>query len=199
MRVIAGSAKGRKLKSSLKYALRPTSDRVREALFDILGLRVQKVHFLDLFAGTGSVGIEALSRGAKQATFVEKKASYAELIRRNVELCGFTNFEIIVYDVLRAIVSLHNRQRKFGLIFIDPPYRSDLALKTLQALDATDLLDQEHSIIVEHSIKNPLPARIGNLIVERVSEFGDTLLTFYRREEEKAEKEEEPKEERPKE
>lgn len=184
LRVIAGSAKGRKLKSSLRYALRPTSDKVKEALFDILGpQQVQDVRFLDLFAGTGSIGIEALSRGARNATFVEQKASFADLIRSNVQICGFVNFEIIICDVLRAILSLHNRERKFGIIFIDPPYSSDLSLKTLDALDAADLLDEEHVIIVEHSTKSPLPERIGGLSSRRVAKFGDTLLSFYRKEE----------------
>lgn len=183
MRVIAGSAKGRKLKSSIRYALRPTSDRVKEALFDILGPQVQDARFLDLFAGTGNIGIEALSRGAKHATFVEKKASYAELVRSNIHLCGFTNFEIINCDVLRAIAALQNRRRKFGIIFIDPPYSSDLALKALEALDATDLFDEEHIVIAEHSAKDCMPERVGNLIKQRVSEFGDTHLSFYRKEE----------------
>jgi len=91
MRVIAGSAKGRKLKSSLKYAIRPTSDKVKGALFDILGPQIQGVGFLDLFAGTGNIGIEALSRGAKHTTFVEKKYSFIELIRHNLQTCGFSD------------------------------------------------------------------------------------------------------------
>ena len=184
MRVIAGSAKGRKLKSSLRYALRPTSDKVKEALFDILGpQRVQDSRFLDLFAGTGGIGIEALSRGARNATFVEKNSSYADLIRTNAQVCGFTNFEVITCDIMRAISTLHNRERKFGIIFIDPPYRSELSLKTLEALNTADLLDEEHIIIVEHSARNPLPERVGSLSSQRVAKFGDTLLSFYRKEE----------------
>jgi len=183
LRVIAGSAKGRKLKSSLRYALRPTSDKVKEALFDILGpQKVQDARFLDLFAGTGSIGIEALSRGARNATFVEQKFANADLIRSNVQLCGFGNFEIIICDVLRTIFSLHNRERKFGIIFIDPPYSSELSLKTLNALAETEILDEEHVIIVEHSAKIPLPERIGGLCSQRVAKFSDTLLSFYQKE-----------------
>ena len=182
MRVIAGSAKGRKLKSSLRYTIRPTSDKVKEALFNILGPRVEGVHFLDLFAGTGNVGIEALSRGAKHATFVEKRLSFVELIRNNLKACRFTNFEVIYFDVLHIIPSLSNRQRKFGIIFIDPPYHSNLALKTLEALSTADIMDNDHLIIVEHSQKNPLAERVGNLYSQRVGKFGDTLLTFYKKE-----------------
>ena len=181
MRVIAGSAKGRRLKPSLKYALRPTSDKVKGALFDILGEQIKGIRFLDLFAGTGNIGIEALSRGAKHITFVEKKYSFIELIRHNLQTCGFGDFEIIHYDVLKTIPSLHNRQRKFGIIFIDPPYNSDLALKTLEALAVTDIFDTKHVIIVEHSQKNPLAERIGDLYSQRVVKFGDTLLSFYQK------------------
>ena len=184
MRVIAGSAKGRKLKSSLRYAIRPTSDKVKGALFDILGPQIQGVGFLDLFAGTGNIGIEALSRGAKHTTFVEKKYCFIELIRHNLQACGFSDCEIIHYDVLKTIPSLHNRQRKFGIIFIDPPYHSDLAVNTLEALAVTDIFDKKHIIIVEHGHKNPLPERIGDLYSQRVVKFGDTLLSFYQREKE---------------
>ncbi|MEW5804762.1 MAG: 16S rRNA (guanine(966)-N(2))-methyltransferase RsmD [bacterium] len=183
VRVIAGSARGRRLKSSLRHTLRPTSDKVKGALFNILGQRVQDARFLDLFAGTGSIGIEALSRGAKNATFVEYNASNANLIRTNVQVCGFGNFEIITCDVLRAIGSLQNRGRKFDIIFIDPPYRSNLNLKTLEALDETDILEEEHVIIAEQSVKDSLPERIGRLSSYRVARFGDTLLSFYRKEE----------------
>jgi len=184
MRVIAGSAKGRKIKSSLKYAIRPSSDKVKGALFDILGSQIQDVHFLDLFAGTGNIGIEALSRGAKHTTFVEKKYSFIELIRHNLQTCGFSDCEIIHYDVLKTIESLYNRQRKFGIIFIDPPYHSDLALNTLEALAVADIFDKKHIIIAEHSHKNPLTERIGDLFSQRIVRFGDTLLSFYQRQKE---------------
>jgi len=182
MRVIAGLAKGRKLKSALRYSIRPTSDKVKETLFDILGSQVQDMYFLDLFAGTGSIGIEALSRGARHTTFVERKYSSIELIRSNLQTCGFSNFEIIHFDVLKIIQSLTNRQRRFGLIFIDPPYHSDLALKTLEALAAADILEKEHLIIAEHGHKNHLDERIGNLHAQRSVKIGDTFLSFYQRE-----------------
>ena len=182
MRVIAGSAKGRRLKSSLKYSIRPTSDKVKEALFNIIGPRIIESRFLDLFAGTANIGIEALSRGAKHVTFVEKKVSSVELMKRNLQLCGFTNFEIIHYDVLKIIPSLNNRQRKFGIIFIDPPYNSDLALKTLELLSITNIVEQDHLIIVEHGQKNPLKEQIGDLSSQRIEKFGDTLLSFYLKE-----------------
>lgn len=182
MRVIAGSAKGRRLKSSLKYTIRPTSDKVKETLFDILGAQVQDARFLDLFAGTGSIGIEALSRGAKHITFVEKRYFFIELIHHNLQTCGFADCEIIHYDVLKIIPSLHNRQRKFSIIFIDPPYSSDLALKTLETLAAADIFDEKHFIIVEHSQKNPLAGKIGDLYSQRVVKSGDTLLSFYQKE-----------------
>lgn len=179
MRVISGFAKGRKLKSSTKHILRPTSDRVKETLFNILAHKIQEVRFLDLFAGTGSIGIEALSRGAQNSVFVEKEASLADLIRKNAQDCGFVNFEVINCDVLRALSSLQNQRRRFDIIFIDPPYRSDLALRTLEMLAEIDLFDDEHLVIVEHS--RQLPEQIVALSLQRIVKFGDTFLSFYRK------------------
>lgn len=187
MRVVAGLAKGRKLKSSTIPSLRPTADKVKEALFDILGTEVRDSCFLDLFAGTGGVGIEALSRGSRQVTFVEKMSPLVELIRTNLSMCGFTNYEIIQAEVLKILPSLHKQQKKFNIVFIDPPYHSELAMKTLEAVATYDILEQDHLIIIEHDSKTSFKEQVGEVYSFRVKKFGDTSLSFYLKKGEKQE------------
>jgi 16S rRNA (guanine966-N2)-methyltransferase len=180
MRIIGGSAKGRRIKSPLGSALRPTSDQVREAIFDIIGPSIEDARFLDIFSGTGSVGIEALSRGARNVTFVDNKASSVELIKMNLEKCGFDkNFEILLCDAVQAITTLSNRQRRFEYIFIDPPYNSDLAVKCLEMLSAKGLLVPSTSVLVEHSDKKDIPEKISGFVSQREYKYGDTMVRLY--------------------
>src|ERR671925_144199 len=128
VRVIAGSAKGRRLATSPTLALRPTADRVREALFNILGVRIEGAAILDLFAGSGAVGLEALSRGARQAMFVEVHEPACRLIEKNLWLCGlYAQATVWCDDAPKVLTVLKRRGRTFDLIFLDPPYRSTLA------------------------------------------------------------------------
>jgi 16S rRNA (guanine(966)-N(2))-methyltransferase RsmD len=182
MRVISGVAKGRSLKAPFATSvLRPTSDKVREAIFDIIGPEIEDSGFLDLFCGTGAMGIEALSRGARNVVFVDNKSSSVDLVKDNLSKCGFKkNFEIIQCDVLQAIQSLSNRQRRFRYIFIDPPYSSDLILKTLEAISISNLLLPKASVLVEHSVKRPVPEKTNDLIIHKEYKFGDTVINLYR-------------------
>lgn len=175
-------AKGRSLKAPFGASvLRPTSDKVREAIFDIIGPEIEDSAFLDLFCGTGAMGIEALSRGAHSVVFVDNKSSSIDLVKDNLSKCGFKqNFEIIQCDVLQAIQSLSNRQRKFRYIFTDPPYSSDLIVKTLEAISTGSLLLPKASVLVEHSVKKPVPEKVSDLISQKEYKFGDTVINLYR-------------------
>ncbi|MGA1824936.1 MAG: 16S rRNA (guanine(966)-N(2))-methyltransferase RsmD [bacterium] len=182
MRIIGGSAKGKRLKSPFGYSVRPTSDKVRESLFNILGGDVEDLCFLDLYAGSGAVGIEALSRGARKATFVDKKLSCIELIRTNLSNCNLEgNTEIIQYDVLGAVTSLANRQKRYDIIFIDPPYNSDLASQTLFSVYKNNILASGGRVVVEHSSKHPLEDIPTLYHLSRVKDysFGDTELVLF--------------------
>jgi len=181
MRVIAGAAKGRKLKTPFAISgLRPTSDKVREAVFDIIGPDIVDACFLDLFCGTGAVGIEALSRGARMAVFVDSRSSAIDLLKENLSRCGFEqNVEIMQCDTLQAISTLGNRQRRFDIIFMDPPYGSDLIMNALAAIPSGDVLLPGTRVLVEHAARNPVSEGILGLTRQREYRFGDTAVTLF--------------------
>ena len=181
MRIIGGLVKGRNLKSPKGMSTRPTSDRVREALFNILSPRVSGSYFLDLFSGTGAVAIEALSRGAERAVMVEKDRGTAGIILSNLKLCNLTEkAEVLNLDTNRAISVLAGRKVPFDLIFIDPPYKKNFEVTTLEQVQRFDLL-ADNGILVVESDKNDLPPDdVGKLTAYRREKYGDTALTFYR-------------------
>jgi len=182
MRVIAGKYRSRLLRSLKGQRLRPTSDRLRETLFNILGPAVGGATFVDLFAGTGAVGIEALSRGARHVIFVEQHAPAVALIRRNLESLGIgTEAEILGMDVARAIERLEARHVHAQFIFLDPPYAAEVEYEsTLEALGESPLVAPDGRVIVEHLRKRELSERAGDLELARVVEQGDAALSFYR-------------------
>jgi len=182
MRVIAGKYRSRTLRSLNGQELRPTSDRLRETLFSILGPTMGGATFVDLYAGTGAVGIEALSRGARLAIFAEQHAPAAALIRRNLASLEIgAQAEVLDMNVLRAIKRLEGRNVHAKYIFLDPPYAADIDyVKTLGALGDSPLVAPDGLVIVEHSGKRKLPPRIENLELARVVEQGDAALSFYR-------------------
>ncbi|WP_134213115.1 16S rRNA (guanine(966)-N(2))-methyltransferase RsmD [Pelotomaculum propionicicum] len=180
LRVISGSAKKRRLKSPRGMAVRPTSDRVKEALFNITGSRIPGCFFLDLFAGTGSIGIEALSRGASSVVFIENNSRNIQVIRENLKSTGFTEKARLICQALPpALNALGREGLKFDLIFLDPPYLKDFETSTLAAVAANSLLKTEGRVIVESSKKCVLPGRVANLEMSRQEKYGDTLLSFY--------------------
>lgn len=184
MRVIGGLAKGRKLKSVKGMTTRPTADRVKEALFNILQGEIEESNFLDLYAGTGNIGIEALSRGAKIAVFIDEDRQAINVLKENLSLIGLEEKgEVYQQDVLRALRILGKKRLLFDLIFLDPPYRHGLEEKTLFAISANNLLLPQGLVIVEHLDKNILPLKVDALELVRKERYGDTAISFYRKRE----------------
>jgi 16S rRNA (guanine(966)-N(2))-methyltransferase RsmD len=185
MRVIAGTYRSRILKSLKGLALRPTSDRLRETLFNVLGGSVNGARFIDVFAGTGAVGIEALSRGASDVVFIENHAPAATLIRRNLELLGIrTGTTVIVLDALRALEKLAANHRPgqplYDFVFVDPPYAAAQEYaRVLRFLGMASFLSPHAKVIVEHRRNFDLPDSSGVLRRIRVVRQGDAALSFY--------------------
>jgi len=180
VRVIAGLFRGRRL-ASVRGRIRPTADKVREAIFNILGAAaVQEARVLDLFAGTGALGIEALSRGARSAVFVEEHPVALTVLRRNLEtldLMGRSRVQSL--PVAAALKKLTARKEQFGLVFLDPPYGSGLALATLEALGPAALLLQPAWVVAECSRREILPEIINALERFEMRRYGDTQVAFY--------------------
>jgi 16S rRNA (guanine(966)-N(2))-methyltransferase RsmD len=162
--------------------LRPTSDRLRETLFNIVGPTMSGATFVDLYSGTGAVGIEALSRGAHRVIFVEQHAPAVALIRRNLESLGIgAEAEILGMNVARAIERLEARHVHAQFIFLDPPYAADIEYENaLESLGESPLVAPGGRVIVEHLKKRELAERAGDLELARVVEQGDAALSFYR-------------------
>ena len=186
MRIIAGKFRSRVLKSSRGMKLRPTSDRLRETLFNILGPQAAGARFVDLYAGTGAVGIEALSRGAAHAVFIEKHAPAAALIRQNLEALGVTTgATVLAVDALRGLEMLAARHAAdpawaADIVFLDPPWAEEAEYaRVLAFLGAGNFLAPDARVIVEHRNKLALPERFGKLLRTRRLEQGDAALSFY--------------------
>ncbi len=182
MRVIAGQYRSRRLKGPGTMRIRPTSDRLRETLFNVLGPSIADSYFVDLFAGTGAVGIEAISRGARDVFFVESSVKAARLIRENLASLEIrAGAEVIEADAVRGLERLASRRLMADFIFLDPPYeKADEYSDVLEFLDASHLIAPRGIVIVEHFSKMELPQRLDRLECTREIEQGDTLLTFYR-------------------
>jgi 16S rRNA (guanine966-N2)-methyltransferase len=186
MRVIAGQYRSRPLHSMRGLDIRPTADRLRETLFDILTAgnpaALEGSIWLDLFAGTGAVGIEALSRGANSVYFVESSVRAADLIRKNVRsLAVDSGSEILMLDVIQGLKRLGARRISLDYVFLDPPYRMEAAYgQVLDALSKTRLLKPETAVIAEHQKKFDPGESFGDLKRYRKLVQGDAALSFYR-------------------
>lgn len=179
-RVIAGAAGGRRIRSLPGRETRPTADRVKEALFNILGERVGGGRVLDLFAGTGNLGIESLSRGARRAVFVDRDARSARLIRENLAELGLGGrAEVLALEAQAAVTRLSAAGEAFDLVFLDPPYGQGLLPPLLVALAGTGVLAPGALVVAEHSRRDELPEAAGRLVLTDRRRYGDTLLSFY--------------------
>jgi 16S rRNA (guanine(966)-N(2))-methyltransferase RsmD len=184
MRIIGGHDRGRRLRAPRGLATRPTADRVRVTLFDVLGPAVAGARVLDLFAGTGAVGIEALSRGASRVVFVEKEQAALQALRANLAALGASRAaaRVMAGDALRVVADLARQEAPFDLVFMDPPYATTLAARALAALAAGGICREGTEVIVQHSTRAGLPAVAGFRDHRRPRRFGDTALTFLRAE-----------------
>ncbi|MFZ5998560.1 MAG: 16S rRNA (guanine(966)-N(2))-methyltransferase RsmD [Nitrospirota bacterium] len=185
MRISGGSAKGRKVGFKRAFRqkdesdeLRPTSAKVREAIFNILRDQITNAVVLDLYAGTGAVGIEALSRGAGRVVFVEHNSQRVSIIKDLTERFGFKDRGVVIKE--RADLFLKRTEYIFDIIFVDPPYRSEELATVLPLIDARNVLSDHGVLIAEHHAKKRLPASIGNLRLKKVYKYGDTSLSVYR-------------------
>jgi 16S rRNA (guanine966-N2)-methyltransferase len=158
--------------------VRPTSDRLRETLFNVIGSRVQESRFLDLCAGSGAVGIEALSRGASYATFVDRSRRSCLLIEANLELCRIPDEQREIYCSEVSEFLRQTRAEPWDIIYFDPPYKQDY-LKTLGIIGSKKLVSDGGLLVVEHHHKNQLPEISGNLRRTRILKQGDSALSFY--------------------
>ncbi len=187
MRIISGSAKGRRLTSFKSSLIRPTSDRIREAVFDILfsckGFSAGVFPFrnvLDAFAGTGAFGIEACSRGASNVTFIENNREVINILKKNLEISDFNEgTDVLPFDIARALNHLKKKEKKFDLVFLDPPYDRSLVEDTVRSIINSDILNDDSLVVAEHS-PNEMPAeKIGRIKLEDRRKYGATMVSFY--------------------
>jgi 16S rRNA (guanine966-N2)-methyltransferase len=181
VKIIAGALKGRRLVAPRGSTTRPTADQVRIALMDTLTPWLEGVRFLDLFAGAGAVGLEALSRGAAHATLVERDARAVAALRRNVATLGVERVtRILPEEVRRAVHRLERQHERFGLVFLDPPYETELLPAALAALGTGGLLAPPSLVVAQHLTKRAPAPEFGVLHAYRTRRFGETTLTFFR-------------------
>lgn len=180
MRVITGFAKGRKLAAPKGIHTRPTTDRVKEALFNILGDRVVDAKVLDLFAGTGALAIEALSRGALQAILLDNDVQAIRTIQQNLALTGMLpKAQLIRQDVWQFIKGQQPFPPVFDIIFLDPPYEKGFEVRAMELITQPCWLSEAGVIVVETSKKTVMPLRAGIFRLCRQEKYGDTCLNFY--------------------
>lgn len=180
MRIIAGAYKGFRLQSFSGKEIRPTSDKIREAIFDIIGSKIVGAEFLDLFAGTGAMGIEAISRGAKEVTFVEIDRKAIAIIKLNLnKIYQNTYSNILRNDYLQAIKLLSLNQKIFDIIFIDPPYNKKYLSKALQEIDKSTIIKKESLIIVQHPIQTEVKEDFTNIFCCKEKKYGSSKITIF--------------------
>ena len=184
MRVISGKSRGLKLNAPKNNDVRPTTDRVKESLFNMINPYIIDSNILDLFAGTGSLGIESLSRGANKCIFVDNSKESINIVKSNIKKARVEDESIVLnLDFKSAINSLCLKKEKFDVIFMDPPYYKNMFMDALCSIDNNKLLKEDGIIVVEHDTKDKFPDNIGRLYKNRDKKYGNTTLTFYKLEE----------------
>lgn len=176
MRVITGTARGRRLTTLEGTDTRPTTDRVKEALFSIIQFEIEGRRVLDLFAGSGQLGIEALSRGAKSAVFVDGSKKAAEVVKKNLETTSFSKSASVVCG--DALAFLKTRSEKFDIAFLDPPYSTGLLQKALESLPR--VMNEGGVIICESPENEAMPESAGSFVLQKRYRYGKVSLSVYR-------------------
>jgi len=182
MRIIGGGAKGRLIRFPAGCRIRPTADRVKESLFNILHT-VEGAYFLDIYAGCGNVGLEALSRGARGSVFVEKDLRLVDAIRENLRLLGFEGQgEVIATGAEQGLRRLEKRGERFDILFADPPYDEGFLPEILMCLEGAELLAENGMIVLQHSVReDPKESLPQTLVMTDQRRYGDTLLSFLKK------------------
>lgn len=179
VRVISGSARGLKLNTPGDDRVRPTTDRVKESMFNIVQDWVYDSQVLDLFAGSGALGIEALSRGASQAVFCDNSLDSIKIIKSNIEKARVADrSQIVSGDFKRCLRDMEAKNQSFDMIFVDPPYYKGLFEEVLDTIRACKILKKDGIVIVEHDAKRPI-GQVEGLEVYKEKKYGITMLTFY--------------------
>jgi 16S rRNA (guanine966-N2)-methyltransferase len=178
MRIISGNLKGRKLKTPKNYEIRPTSDRVKEAIFSMLTPYITNESVVvDLFSGTGNLGLEAISRGAKTVYFSDASKESIALVKENIAYCGVSDNSVLLLGDYRQ--NLKRIREKVDIILLDPPYMKNLLQDALEVVSSSDLLTAEGIVVCEHSSKETLPDTIGNLTTLKTKRYGSIKVTLY--------------------
>lgn len=178
--MISGSARGRPLKAVPGSGTRPTADKVKEALFHMIGPYFDGEHVLDLFAGTGGLGIEALSRGAASAVFVDLDPKAVATVRANVAAAKVEGAEVYRNDAMRALKALAKRGRTFDLVFLDPPYRMRNAPEYLLFMEEHGMVRDGAAAVIEHDASTAYPEACGRFTLVKRADYGDTAVSVYR-------------------
>ncbi len=178
MRIIAGKLKGHRLETPRGVNIRPSSQKAKKALFDILGEKIRGASFLELFAGSGNIGIEAKSRGAKSVFFVENNRSCIKVIKANLRRLGICA-QVLPFDAEKAIEVFYKKKQKFDIVFLDPPYYKNELKNTLKKVSLYDILQPHSYLIAEHNKKQVLPQQIHSLRLIFSRSYGDSAFSFY--------------------
>ena len=179
LRIITGSLKKKKLFSVRGAKTRPTTDRLRETIFNILNKDVIDSMILDIFAGTGALGIEALSRGAGYVIFVEKSRTASHIIKQNIQICNLENkTSVMTMDALKNLRGIKSITPFFDLVFMDPPYNKGFITPTLMNLHNSALLKKNSCIVVEHSVKEDIPHDLAGYHMYDNRKYGNTVVSY---------------------
>jgi 16S rRNA (guanine966-N2)-methyltransferase len=179
IRIIGGELKGRKLATVRGISTRPTSDRVRESIFNILGDRVRGTRVLDLYAGTGAMGIEALSRGAESVLFADDHEAALAALEKNIKSCSLQRrADMVKWNLLNNLNIIRSHRPAFNLVFLDPPYDKNMIRPTLSNLGMSQFLQDNCRLVLEHSPLEPIPENLPGFKISDRRRYGKTLVSF---------------------
>ncbi|MCM3568786.1 16S rRNA (guanine(966)-N(2))-methyltransferase RsmD [Neobacillus mesonae] len=182
MRVVSGMCKGRPLKAVPGNSTRPTTDKVKEAIFNMIGPYFEGGIGLDLFAGSGGLGIEALSRGLNKVIFTDREAKAVQTIYDNIKACNFEEqAEVYRNDADRALKALMKREIRFDYIFLDPPYKKQQLTALMERMDIHNIINENGLVVCEHSFDVKLPHTVGKLVQIKHEQYGIIAVTIYSR------------------